>query len=106
MESTRGLFHHRKGPNMDNTVVWGSNDLQECRDLVALEAAKIQLIPIGDYPWGEVGNDMVTLTCKNHPTAEYSTKNPWLRGIHIHKYPDGWRSECPCPFGDLAVVVE
>lgn len=94
---------------MSTEVVWGQDDLQQCRDLVALEAAKIQLIPVGDFPWPgerELGNEMFTMTCVNHSTAKYSTKNPWLRSLHVLRYPDGFMGECPCPFSDLAVVVE
>lgn len=54
-----------------------------------------------------------TLTCANHPTARYLTKNPWERGLHFIRPCDeapveGWPGsglECPCPFSDLRVVV-
>lgn len=64
-------------------------------------------IPVDEFEWGEIG-PMHELTCKNHPTAEYLTKNPWMRGIHFIKGPKefGPFTECPCPFGDLVVVVE
>jgi len=58
------------------------------------------------------------LTCRNHPTARYVTKNPWTRGIHFVTPPaeaedPQWRAEhgsgpanleCDCPFADLVVV--
>jgi hypothetical protein len=54
---------------------------------------------------------MKTLTCRNHPTAEYLTKNPWLRSIHVIRLPESLgdkertdTGECRCPFSDLVVV--
>lgn len=67
----------------------------------------INYIPVGEFKWDEPG-PLHKLTCKNHPTAEYLSKNPWLRGIHVIKTPDGFGyfTECPCPFSDMVVVVE
>jgi len=58
------------------------------------------------------------LTCRNHPTARYLTKNPWVRGLHFIAAPaeavdPAWRDEhgsgpgnleCRCPFSDLVVI--
>lgn len=50
---------------------------------------------------------MVYLTCKNHPTALYSSKNPHQRNLHILKFPNGSPDgECACPFSDLVVLAE
>jgi hypothetical protein len=72
------------------------------------------LIPVSEYEWSNDYSYLRTLTCKNHPTAKYLTKNPWQRGLHFIKPPveapqEGWPLggyECPCSFGDLVVVVE
>ena len=47
-----------------------------------------------------------TLTCRNHPTARYSTKNPYQRSLHFLRGPveTPW-TECACPFSELVVVV-
>ena len=56
---------------------------------------------------------MKEMTCKNHPTARYLTKNPSTRGLHFvtvsdegmrGEFEDG-KLECPCPFSDLMVIV-
>lgn len=66
------------------------------------------LIPVGEFEFPEPGSKMFDMTCKNHPTALYSTKNPYLRGLHFLKAADGFGpiSECPCPFSYLVVIVE
>lgn len=66
-----------------------------------------RLTPINDtkdYPIWDDLSTMKTLTCKNHPTARYSTKNPWIRNLHIIRYPEGLGGECSCPFSDLCLV--
>jgi hypothetical protein len=64
--------------------------------------------PVHEFKFPEPGPDMFTLTCKNHPTARYLTKNPWQRGLHFIQPAEGFRQneECPCPFDDLVVVTE
>jgi hypothetical protein len=64
-------------------------------------------IPVKEFKFPEPGPEHFRITCKNHPTAEYSTKNPYLRGLHFLKGADdiGPFTECPCPFEDLVVVV-
>ena len=80
----------------------------------------MKLIPLNDpsIDWDDFST-MKEVTCVNHPTAQYLTKNPWHRGLHFiepcdeAKEPgwvgngDGWpaRLECPCPFSDLRVVL-
>lgn len=54
------------------------------------------------------------MTCVNHPTARYITKNPHTRTLHFIKPceeapQEGWPMgglECPCPFSDLRVIME
>lgn len=70
----------------------------------------MKLTPISDYEWTDDYSFMRTLTCKNHPTARYLTKNPWWRGIHGIKLPEGdiprsETGECQCPFSALAVIM-
>lgn len=56
---------------------------------------------------------MKYLTCVNHPTARYLTKNPWSRGLHFitpcdEAPQEGWPVsglECPCPFSDLRYIA-
>lgn len=71
----------------------------------------MKLTPIGEYEWTDDYSFLRTLTCKNHPTARYLTKNPWWRGIHIIKLPEGdiprsETGECQCPLLDLAVIEQ
>lgn len=67
----------------------------------------METVPVGEFVWGEPGR-LKPLTCKNHPTARYLTKHPWLRGLHFIKAADGFGpyEECPCPFDDLVVIIE
>lgn len=57
--------------------------------------------------WGQEGESFL-MTCKNHPTAEYASKNPWTRNLHFLKTAEGFPFgvECTCPFDDLVVLVE
>lgn len=49
---------------------------------------------------------MYEITCINHQTAKYLTKNPFSRGLHFVQAADGfwWNEECPCGFDELVVV--
>jgi hypothetical protein len=86
------------------------------------EKSKVKLLKfdeVGDiFKSGNEGT-LHKLTCVNHPTAKYYSKNPFSRGLHIIEYPVEYRTklkgggtnpllgeECPCPFDDLRVVVE
>lgn len=70
-----------------------------------------------DEAWTSTGEiEHRYLTCRNHPTARYLTKNPWSRGIHFIAAPieardqPDWQGsgpgglECTCPFSDLVVI--
>jgi hypothetical protein len=65
-------------------------------------------VKVGEFNFPQPGSDMFRMTCSNHPTAEYLTKNPYQRGLHLIKGPVefGGFAECPCPFSDLVVIVE
>lgn len=69
--------------------------------------ARSALIPLGQVPDG-TWDDLSTLkelTCVNHPTARYLTKNPWTRSLHFVQAAEGFDfTECPCPFSDLRVI--
>jgi hypothetical protein len=67
---------------------------------------RMKLTPIRDYKWTDDYSFHRKLTCKNHPTARYLTKNPYFRSIHLIKLPDGETKECTCPFDDLMVIEE
>lgn len=66
------------------------------------------LIPIREFKWTDDFSWLRTLTCANHPTAKYYTKNPYQRSIHFVSAPDGFPmwEECRCPNSDLRVVCE
>jgi len=68
------------------------------------------LVLATDYPWTDDFSWLRALTCINHPTAGYLTKNPWERSVHIWFYPKGpdgksLGHDCPCPSTALAVIV-
>lgn len=68
------------------------------------------LEPIAQFEWTDDYSYHRTLTCVNHPTARYLTKNPYDRHIHCIKLPEGnikrsQTGECLCPFDDLAVIL-
>jgi hypothetical protein len=71
----------------------------------------VKLVPVREYVWTDDYSFMRKLTCKNHTSALYLTKNPFDRGIHLIKVPDdsgierSETGECVCPFGDLMVIV-
>lgn len=70
----------------------------------------MKLTPVHEYVWTEDFSFMRSLTCINHQTARYLTKNPFHRGIHVIKLPEDQdiprsiTGECQCPFSDLAVI--
>jgi hypothetical protein len=68
------------------------------------------MVPVGKFTWTTDFTYHRTLTCKNHPTARYSTKNPFERSLFLRKLPEGdiersATGECLCPFSDLMVIV-
>jgi hypothetical protein len=71
------------------------------------------LVPVGEFDgWDDDYSYQRILTCKNHPTARYSTKNPWMRSLGVIKLPEGddfprsATGECTCPFADMVVIVD
>jgi hypothetical protein len=66
----------------------------------------MQLIPIVKHNWTEDYSYLREVTCKNHQTAVYLTKNPYNRSLHLVELPEGMTEECKCPFADLAVLVD
>ncbi|MFG3405629.1 hypothetical protein [Streptomyces sp. NPDC048142] len=71
---------------------------------------KADLVPVGEFDWTDDYSYQRILTCKNHPTARYSTKNPWMRSLGVIRLPEGDiprtnTGECTCPFRDLVVIV-
>jgi hypothetical protein len=64
-----------------------------------------------EFEWTDDYSFMRSMTCINHPTARYLTKNPFWRSIHVVRLPEGaiqrsFTGECICPITDLAVIVE
>lgn len=78
----------------------------ERKDVMTGLPPKTKAIPVREYEWTDDYSYMRELTCKNHPTARYLTKNPWSRSLHFIKPPDGYIGECECPFSDLVVIVK
>lgn len=71
----------------------------------------MKLTPVKEYPWTDDYSEMHELTCKNHPTAKYLTKNPFARSLHVVNLPKGEiersvSGECICPFSDLVVIED
>jgi hypothetical protein len=69
------------------------------------------LVPVREFTWTNDYSFMRELTCKNHQTAKYLTKNPFDRNLHLVKVPEGDiertdTGECKCPFNDLMVIVK
>lgn len=71
----------------------------------------VKLVPLNEYEWTDDYSYGRTLTCVNHPSARYSTKNPYYRRLICLKLPEGdiersETGECICPFSDLRVIVD
>lgn len=65
-----------------------------------------KLIWVYEFPFPEPGPQTFYMTCINHQTARYSTKNPFQRNIHVLAFPEGFGSkECDCPFSEMVVIV-
>lgn len=70
-----------------------------------------QLVEFNSFPWTDDFSWMRLVTCRNHPTAVYYTKNIYQRSLLCTKIPEGivagrtLTGECPCPVSDLVVVV-
>lgn len=70
----------------------------------------MKLVPIREFEWTDDYSFHRYMTCIYHPTALYSTKNPFFRGVFCHRVPEGdiprsFTGECTCPLNDLAVIV-
>jgi hypothetical protein len=85
----------------------------------------MKLIPVGEFKFQNYNGVTilafgekpppahVDLTCKNHLTGRWSSKNPHQRGLHWNGWEDGFTlhpeygwNECGCPFSDMVVIVE
>lgn len=68
----------------------------------------MKLVKLSEFKWTDDYSWHRTLTCVNHPTAVYYTKNPFWRHLHIIRFPEDMPpyTECPCPVDDLRVVCE
>jgi len=81
--------------------------LEDGREVVPVNEFKFQDYD-GSYKEGdEKRPESVYLTCKNHSTALYSSKNPYQRGLHFLQMATGfpYGQECPCSFSELVVVL-
>lgn len=68
----------------------------------------MKYIPVNEFTWTEDYSFHRYMTCANHNTALYMTKNPHVRSMHILRYPEDTEpfTECECPFEDLRVICE
>jgi len=87
-----------------------NKELDEQEEQQFLTGKEHNLVPIGEYWWDDDYSWHRVLTCKNHPTARYYTKNYWARNLHIIRLPAGdidrtSTGECICPDTDLVVIV-
>lgn len=66
-----------------------------------------ELVQISAFTWTDDLSWLRELTCRNHPTAKYYTKNWWDRRLHLVEYPADMPpyTECPCPASDMVVVI-
>lgn len=64
------------------------------------------LVTFDKVDWSDLST-LKDITCVNHTGAKYLSKNPYIRSLHfIAGDPKvGLITECPCPFGDLRVVI-
>lgn len=65
-----------------------------------------EMVPVREFVWTDDYSYMRWLTCRNHPTARYLTKNPFWRSLLVLRFDETLNAECPCPFDDLMVIVE
>lgn len=69
------------------------------------------LVPVREFEWTDDFSYHRTLTCQNHPSARYSSKNVWQRSIFIVTPPEGDiergpSGDCTCKVTDLLVMVK
>lgn len=75
--------------------------------------SELRLVPIREHTWSDDFSYMRVVSCMDHPTSRYLTKNPSQRNLHLIVPPqeapqEGWPLagfECPCPFSRLGVWV-
>ena len=65
-----------------------------------------QLIPVPEFDWTDDFSWLRMVTCVNHPSAIYLTKNPMHRTLHFIKPADGMTGMCDCDNSELRVVVD
>lgn len=88
-----------------NGGAWLSiNDESDLRAPEPTEAPA--LVPIREFDWISNGLQERLITCRNHTTGLWMTKNPTMRTLHFLRPPFGMPGECPCPFSDLCVIVD
>lgn len=87
--------------------LYGSPKGDEALVKLEFEGVERECIPVNLFSFGEPGPEHYILTCRNHPLAKYSTKNPYQRHLHLIRNYEGGEfefKECECPFNDLVVV--
>lgn len=61
---------------------------------------------VEEFDWAHNGMKDQLLTCRNHNTGLWMTKNPSSRHLHFLREPIGMSWECSCPFSDLVVITD
>lgn len=78
------------------------------------QGANFQMIEMGDFAWTDDFSYHRTITCRNHPSAVYTTKNYFSRHLHCIQTPQSddegdikrtRTGECDCPVEDLVVAM-
>src|SRR5690242_1847625 len=68
------------------------------------------LVPIDKFKWTDDYSYHRHITCVNHQTLRWSTKNWWARSVFFHGNVNDTGAprvrECECPAEDLRVVVD
>jgi hypothetical protein len=68
-----------------------------------------EVTPVDEFKFPAEHEDgfggLFQLTCVNHPTARWSTKNPHIRNLHFLEGPaEHPFTECDCSFFKLVVI--
>lgn len=89
---------------------------KEAKDNWRFDDKPKKLVPIGEVKFQDYNGSVDIpgvpshryMTCKNHPTALYLSKNPYQRSVHLIEMPVGFPfgEDCPCPLSDLMAIVE
>jgi len=66
----------------------------------------IKFVPVAEFAWTDDRSWHRTVTCMNHPSAKYYTKNFYYQGLHFIATPNGFPlgKECDCSVASFAVV--